>query len=354
MGQVYSGMKIFHFKDKVDSLPPEETIRPPLHVRIKPTNVCAHDCWYCAYRVDNLQLGEAMDKRDFIRRPKMMEICEDLAEMGVKAVTFSGGGDPFYYPYLPETLERLIQAQIKFASLTNGARLDGRLAELFSAHATWLRISIDGWDGPSYARYRGVDEQEYARVMANIAAFQRMGGPCFLGVNLIVDKDNASHVHDKARRLRDMGVNSLKVSPCIVSNDGAQTSAYHRPFAATVRDQLEQIRADLVSTEFQLFDDYHDMPSDFSKPYDWCPYLQILPVIGADLNLYSCQDKAYNPKGAIGSLKHQRLRDLWFADKAAFMRINPRHDCNHHCVADRKNRMLFDYLGADEGHLEFV
>ena len=40
MGNFYTQMKIFHFKDKIDSLPREnKKILPPIHIRIKPTNV---------------------------------------------------------------------------------------------------------------------------------------------------------------------------------------------------------------------------------------------------------------------------------------------------------------------------
>jgi len=44
-----------------------------------------------------MQLGEDMDQKDQIPEDKMMEIVEDLVNMGVKAVTFSGGGEPFLY-----------------------------------------------------------------------------------------------------------------------------------------------------------------------------------------------------------------------------------------------------------------
>src|SRR5208283_2551031 len=101
MALLYTKMKVFHFQDKLDSLPLESgRILPPLHIRIKPTNACNHNCWYCAYKAEGLQLGKDMDKRDRIPREKMLEIIADLAEMGVKAVTFSGGGDPFVYPHL--------------------------------------------------------------------------------------------------------------------------------------------------------------------------------------------------------------------------------------------------------------
>ncbi len=71
-------MKIFHFKDKVDSLPEDiDSILSPVHIRIKPTNICGHNCCYCAYKADNLQLGKDMSKKDYIPKDKMIEIIEE-------------------------------------------------------------------------------------------------------------------------------------------------------------------------------------------------------------------------------------------------------------------------------------
>ena len=51
------------------------------------------------------------------------EFAVVFAAMGVKAVTFSGGGEPLCYPYLTETLGALAASDIRFAALTNGAKL---------------------------------------------------------------------------------------------------------------------------------------------------------------------------------------------------------------------------------------
>ena len=34
--------------------------------------------------------------------------------------------------------------------------------------------------------------------------------------------------------------------------------------------------------------------------------------------------------------------------------IKPTNDCNHHCIAENKNRMILDYLGTDSDHAAFV
>jgi len=355
MANLYTPYKIFHFPRKLDSLAPEsETITAPLHVRIKPTNLCGHHCWYCAYKADDLQLGSGMVERDQIPREKMLEIISDLEEMGVGAVTFSGGGDPFYYKPLLETVKRLADSPIRFASLTNGARLSGELAEAFAHHGTWLRVSLDGWDDVSYAKYRGIRVGEYTKLMENLAAFKRLGGSCYLGISLIVDRDNATHVEDSVKRLQDLGVDSVKVSPCITSNDGKKSNQYHQPFFSTVRAQLDRLQAEAPTGSFELFDAYHELDEKFDKPYNWCPYLQVLCVIGADLKVYSCQDKAYTQEGLLGSIANQRFSDMWFDRKDKFYRINPQRDCAHHCVANKKNQMLSEYCSADPDHLFFA
>ncbi len=356
MGLRYSPLKIFHYKEKIDSLPPDgDQILPPIHIRIKPTNVCAHNCSYCSYRLDGVQLGQDMKERDTIPKEKMLEIIDDLQEMGVKAVTFSGGGDPFYYPYLLETVKKLSSTNIRFSSLTNGARLEGELARFFSTRASWIRISIDGWDSKSYAAYRGVNEKEFDRVIGNIRAFSDLSGPCHLGAVVIVDRANAEHVYELSSMLKDTGIQSLKISPCVTNNDGEKSNEYHKSIFKLVKSQIEKISSELVDEDFDLFDSYHMLEEKFNKNYQWCPYLQILPIIGADLNVYSCQDKAYNLScGVLGSISDKRFKDFWMADKKKFFTINPSKHCKHHCVSNTKNMLLIEHSEIDADHMGFV
>lgn len=356
MGILYTRMKVFRFPEKLASLPKDSgVIKSPVHVRIKPTNACNHDCSYCAYRVSHLQLGKDMRIADSIPREKMLEIIDDLAEMGVQAITFSGGGDPFCYPHLLDAAQKLATTPIRFASLTNGSRLTGDVAEAFAHNATWLRISIDGWDDPSYARYRSVPEGEFSTVMANMEKFAKLGGKCYLGVCIVVDRDNAPHIHELVGRIKETGANSVKVSPCIVSNSGRENNDYHAPVFDLVKEQTARAIADFAGPGFEIYDSYHTQLDTFAKEYHWCPYLQITPVIGADLNVYPCHDKAYNlEEGLLGSIRECRFKEFWFSDKNRFHTIDPNKVCNHHCVVDGGNRMILEYLEADEEHLGFV
>jgi len=356
MASKYSIYKIFHFKDNIDTLPKSSNIiKAPIHIRIKPTNVCAHNCWYCSYKLENVQLGQDMVTRDFIPKEKMFEIIDDCEEMGVKAITLSGGGDPFYYKYLLETVTRLSKSPIKFASLTNGAKLEGKVAEIFAKHGQWIRVSIDGWDDKSYSEYRGVKEGEFTKVISNMKNFKKLNGPCSLGVSFIIDKKNADHIYTLVKKVKETGANSIKMSPCIVDNDGKKNNEYHRPFYENVKKEIQRVKEELEDDTFEIFDSYHLLADLFDKDYNWCPFMQVLPVIGADLNIYPCQDKAYNlENGLVGSIKEQRFKDFWFNDKNKFFKINPSVHCNNHCVANEKNKIILDYLDVDNDHLDFI
>lgn len=355
MSSKYSGLKIFHYQEKMDSLEKSNpVITAPIHIRIKPTNVCNHNCWYCAYKVDYLQLGQDMVERDFIPEDKMMEIIDDCADMGVKAITFSGGGEPFTYRYFLQTIKKVIEKKMTFASLTNGSRLHGEIADLFAHNATWLRVSIDGYDDESYAKARDVKVGEFSKLIKNMEAFASIKErTCNFGVSFIIDNTNYKEIYRFSKLIKDIGVDSIKLSGCIIANEGEKNNAYHADFFDEAKALAQKVKDELEGENFEVFDSYHVLEDKFDKDYDWCPYSQILPVIGADLNIYPCQDKAYNlDNGLVGSIKDISFKEFWFNDKNKFFTIKPSRDCQNHCVANSKNKMILDYLDVE--HLGFV
>ena len=354
MSMFYSALKPMAFPDRLSALR-DARAAAPVHIRIKPTNVCNHSCYFCAYRNDGMSLGEGMVVRDRIPRDKMAEIADDIVAMGVRAVTFSGGGEPLIYPHIVETVERLAAGGVQIGTLTNGSRLLGKVADVFAARATWVRVSIDGWDSPSYARYRSVKEDEFGRVIANLAAFAQRASPCSLGASIIVDQSNAGHLYDLGSRLKDCGLAHVKLSACILKDSGAENNAYHERFRDTVAVEIDRLRL-IEDDSFRVIDHYHAMAERFDKAYTTCPMNRMLTVIGADCSVYTCQDKAYTAGGRLGSIADRSFRDFWFSDECqrALSNVDPSRHCRHHCVSDSKNRLLSEFAGLDDQHVAFV
>ncbi len=354
MKAVYSNLKFLRFKEQLDALENGHMVSP-VHIRIKPINACNHDCWYCAYHVDDLQLGKMMEMNDVIPRGKMMEIIDDLGDMGVKAVTFSGGGEPTIYPHLEESINRLGQKEIKVASLTNGSGLKGAVAETFARYGTWVRISFDGWDSESYAKFRNVKLGEFDKVIRNMRDFAGLKSACVLGTSYIVGQKNYEHVFDFVSLMKDTGVNHVKITGLVVSNNGLENKQYHDGIREEVREQIDRAKL-LEDDTLKIVNHYHEMSERFGKEYTTCPSQQFLIVIGANNKVYSCQDKAYTNEGLLGSIENKRFKEFWFSEENynRIMSINPSVDCTHHCSAHQKNLLSHEYLAVDENHVEFI
>ena len=249
---IYSKLKPFRFPDRLEALAAGRT-GSPVHIRVKPINACNDSCWYCAYRADGLELGSLMDQRDRLSDAKLAELAEDFIAMGVRAVTFSGGGEPLLHPKTAATARRLAEGGIHVAALTNGAFLSGETAEVFSSRASWVRVSMDAWDEESHIASRRSKPGEFGRIMDNLAAFAARGGPCELGVSFIVSEKNAGRLHEAARLIKDAGVRHLKLSACVVSNSGAENNAYFRRIAPEVDRQLELCRK-ISDASFSVID----------------------------------------------------------------------------------------------------
>ena len=350
----YSDFKFFEFPEVIQTIK-DRKVCAPVHIRIKPTNICNHDCWYCAYHSSGLQLGEQMIYRDVIPFEKMSEIASDIIEMGVKAVTFSGGGEPLLYKRLPEIVEKLHDGGVKVATLTNGANLKGKMAEAFQKYGTWVRISLDGYDDNSYAKARNIKKGEFTKLLENIYSFNSVESNCVLGCSFIVGNSNYKEIFNVCKELKSAGVDHVKISGVIVGNTSQENKSYHDNIRKVVSEQIDK-SSKLSDSNYTIIDHYHDLDDRFEKDYDICPFILYRPVIGADCNVYTCQDKAYTVSGKLGNITDVSFKDFWMSEdnRQSIYNVNPSIICNHHCISHSKNGVINELLNIDQDHLPFT
>jgi len=341
----YSDLKIFNFVPLFEKIGVGKV--NPIHIRLKPTNKCNHRCSYCAYRNSNQSLGKGMNFKDEIPFKKMQELVDDFSEMGVKAITFSGGGEPLLYPRITEVFRKVFFKGIKYAVLTNGSLLKNGIAEEIAHRCSWARISIDGWDNKSYSKFRKVPNSAFTNLLENIKKFKVLNGSCVLSASIIAGQENANNIYELISKLVDCGIKDFKIAPCIVSDNTEKNENYHKSIKIIIDEQVKKANR---SFDININHAFHQLCS-FEKKYKWCPTIQLRPVIGADQCVYTCQDKAYTKEGMLTSFENKRFKDAWLEiDK---FKLNPSVDCKHHCVADNKNKMIAEFMEVKQ-HLDFV
>jgi len=352
---VYSDLKFLRYGDRLDAVRNRKLVAPA-HVRIKPINRCNHGCWYCAYRADNLRLGDDMREDDVFPEPRMMALVDDLIAMGVSAVTFSGGGEPLLYKPLPRVVQRLAAGNIRVAALTNGSNLQGAMADAFATYGTWVRVSVDAWDDESYRNSRGLHGDAFSRLLRNLQDFTARRSKCKLGISFIISHENHEHVFEICRLFKDVGVDHVKLSGVVVANDRVSNNNYHHDIRPAVVEQIARARQELMDERFAVVDHYHEREERFRKSYTICPFMQFLTVIGADQAVYSCQDKAFTTEGRLGSFRGVSFNEFWFSEEnnRGVWALNPSVQCQHHCIANAKNEAIMEYLSIDPEHGLFV
>ena len=350
----YSNLKIFAHSQVLNDIGEGKRVAP-VYIRIKPTNYCNHKCYYCSYADSALGLRDSVNKQDQIPWEKMQEIISDIADMGVKAVTLSGGGEPLVYPYIIETMTKILDAGIDLSIITNGQLLRDEKAEVL-ANAKWVRISLDSVNADTYSKIRHLPLTAFDEVCDNIRYFSKIKqNYCELGINFVVNHENAAEVYDVAKMLKKLGVNHIKYTARITKD----LFEYHEPFKNSVIDQIHRAKTELEGADFRIINKYEsdfDSALVFHRCYDKCYINKIFTVIAADGKVYFCHDKAYVKEGAVGDLKDQSFKKLWFSDEIVkrYQAFNPQEECNHHCVYDDRNELLNVFYSLNRNHINFI
>jgi len=342
---VYDTSKLGFHKDKIKSISSSK-VTAPIYVRVKPTNKCNHGCYYCSYAIDSeCPVSETINMIDEIPRDKILEILDDFKKMGVKAITFSGGGEPLIYPHIIESINKCIENGIDLSIITNGQELKGKKAEVLK-DAKWVRISLDSSNPVLFSKTRRRPESWFYELEENIKNFVKIkNSDCEFGINFVVQEKNANEVYSAVKYFKNLGVNHIKITPVYVPN----FLEYHESLRDKVEEQIKKAREEFEGDGFTVYDTYKN---DFEltgldyRTYPRCYIMQIIPVIGADSVVYFCHDKTYSKNGAIGSIKNKSFRELWFSDKTAeiFKNFNPQESCKHHCTYDSRNLMVQEML----------
>ena len=111
-----SPYKITKHPEIIESLKNGEIVYP-IQVEIHPTLMCNHNCYWC------ITNKTYTDKQlDIIPFEKLYSLITEFSEVGVKTLTFSGGGEPLLYKdFHTEFINKVWQKNYRISFETNGS-----------------------------------------------------------------------------------------------------------------------------------------------------------------------------------------------------------------------------------------
>lgn len=334
----YSPYKIFNFSDKLQAIK-SNTVTSPICVRIKPFNGCPHKCGFCVYNPEFAGMHELCNRTDMIPIGKMLEILNDLHDMGVKSIILSGGGEPLMHPQIKRILDRICEHGFEWAVITNGQQILKHVEYL--QYAKWVRVSSDYWDGDSFAKSRGLQNKKLNEILDGIHVLSET--KCEVGINYIISEESYLGIFEAAAMFFAEGASNIRYCPVWLDN----LQEYHKDIEWLTKQEIDRAIKMFDNHDFRVYDGYN---LDFKdrRDYDSCVWQQIVPVIAADQMVYRCHNTSYTPHGRIGSIQNRRFKDVWFSEDAKknMLSFAPSLSCNHQCSNENRNRLLNYFLDS--------
>ena len=360
---LYSAAKIAYHHDVLQKLRNGE-VQSPIFVQWFPTNRCQQACRHCSYghwknnsqgsSPNNWKNHQLFDEHTSMTREKMIETVDCLAEMGVKAVEITGGGEPTTYRFFDEMIERIANAGLELALVSNGILITDDRAKLImkQAKASWARISLDAGTRESYARTRCVPEHHFDKALSSIVYLvsHKTHPEAKVGVGYVVDTSNWDSVYNGISLAAACRADNVRVSVAFTPEGKSrwkeeQILEANRQAEAAKMEFEARIRGFSVSN---LIMERWQNTTLGHQNYPYCYWKDIGCVIGADENIYSCCSLAYNQLGLEGSIHSQNFQQLWYGSAETWRRRHrPCYDCPVFCLYERRNRKALCLI-ADE------
>ena len=356
----YSDLKAAWHLDKIADIRKGHQI-VPAQVQIILSDLCNQDCHFCAYRMSggfsSEQFGEGGNKNPNRKIPsaKAIEILDDCASLGVKAIQFTGGGEPTVHADHLLLFEYAQNLGLETSLVTNGVLFrDGW--EFSLPKMKWVRVSIDASSPEMYAAVRRVKPEFYEIALSHVTALaaeiKKQGTDCFLGVGYVITRENWANAYEGIRRIRDTGAHNVRLS-AMFSTEGA---AYYEGVESSIRAEIDKIKS-LATPEFSVVDLFGDRINDLvqhAPDYDFCGYQQFNMFVGGNLKVYRCCTTAYTRHGEVGDLTNQSLSSWFYSQEkqSAYADFNAR-TCTT-CQFNGKNRVIAYLKDSGPIHVNFV
>ena len=349
----YSLYKIVHHYDKILAMQQNEPVSP-VQIHLVPSNRCNESCSFCSYRMKGHTSNQKFSEKDIISSEKIYEIIDSCVALGVKAIQFTGGGEPLVHPNIKSIIRRTKEKGLDVGLVTNGLFLDDELIDILS-DVVWVRISLDAANAETYSQMRGTKEKNFYRVIDSVASLADYKKTTVLGVGFVVNVNNYKEIYESAKICKERGVDNFRIS-ALFNPRGLE---YFSDFHEHAKFLAQRCKIELEDDDFTVFNLYDDRIKDMfegKQEYSFCPMKDFVPYVGADLNVYTCCMYAYNDKGLIGSIQNRSFEELWHSEekKKFYDAHDPRKVCQIPCMFQRKNEFINYCMKKNPKHVNFV
>jgi sulfatase maturation enzyme AslB (radical SAM superfamily) len=341
----------------------------PITVEIDPSNSCNHSCPFCISGHLHLQKfkGTELFNRTMLDKTTFEKLIKDLVKTKIKAINWTGGGEPTQNPFLGEAIKFINEnSKIEMGMFTNGSLLERfNLFEVIVKSLKWIRISIDAGKADTYDNLRKTNKNNnFDQVMKNINKLieykKNFKSDLIIGVGFVVTKENYKEIKKFSEIFKNIDVDYCQFKPEIIqierhnyknestNNNKMQISSDF--WLHKVIDLLDEAK-EILNSKFECnsykLDDLIVDVKNYGRNYKECIGSQFQPCIGADGHVYVCTNHRGHKKYSYGNIYESNFSEIWnnLEKRREIMNnINKKEkfcNCTQLCKPHESNKILW-------------
>lgn len=270
----------------------------PIFMEVNPTNKCSLKCAWC--------ISENARGYEEIEIDALEGFFKDFREMGGKAITFSGGGEPTYYSHFNRAVESAKKTGLELGLMTHGI-YPNKYTNLIGENFQWARFSLDTLDEDNYRKWKGANGVK--KVVSNILSLKQY--PVKVGINCNVGENLSA---EETRNLvnwfiEDSPADYLQFRPILPRYFKYESSSLN----GEVWNYLNSVRG---KEGISFSDDkLNDVNEKNAFPFKSCEGHFFEPVLQATGEIQVCMYHPRNDNFTFGNIHENSFREIWNSDK---------------------------------------
>jgi len=305
--QFNTALKVFAHYDRLkNSLKNKTSI--PVSIEFDITNRCNYACFNCTWKEYIKESRTHMPKKDIMR------IIRDCASVGIRAIIFSGGGEPLLHPAVSDAMRLAKRTGLNIGLFTNGLLLEGEVAKVVAESCDWVRFNLAAVTPEVYKKYHGVSISRFKHIENNIVKFNELtrhsGSKTIAGIGSTINYINFNDTSKLADFAYQAGCKYFQAKHDFTLLKDTVYLAWWKNTAMPIFKELEsqyapkQFSVDYTETDY------------LRKPLaQYCYVHHLAAAINADGDVAYCKRLRDRKASHLGNARRQSLKSIFTGDR---------------------------------------
>ncbi len=291
----------FHFGKIMEDAWKGQDEFPPVAIEIHPTAMCNHRCIHCSYKERN-------ESRASLSKEVMDRLIDSVIHMKIRAVYFSGGGEPTLYPGLKDYIEKLYANGVEGSIITNASCFaDMGLIEV-ADRLNYIAVSVPGIEMDSFQTITGTRNLE--AVLALPGQIRKVHGDKspVLGSRIVLTNKNYKYLDEFLTIIKEKQFDYALFKIVRDYEDSGQgLNEEEEEFLRNKIGKYENL--DYNFTNLKSIFEYRKMPEFKGKC--WVNQYGMIANVSTDGKVYPNIVEIDKEEFCIGDLNKESLEEIW-------------------------------------------